>query len=97
MFWKKERINDTGIFIGFCCIIAGIFFFFSIEKISFDADFYTYIYQGVATIVKILSILLIAFGSFMDCHFIGEKQKQAQMQELQKINVQNNKEDLPVL
>ncbi|MCI5679536.1 MAG: zinc-ribbon domain-containing protein [Bacteroidales bacterium] len=86
---QKDVKNNTGfitagLVVGTLSIVLGLIMLFTttcpIETTSFGADFYTYTYQGIVGVAKLLtslvrvaSMLLIGFGVFLDYYFIEKK------------------------
>ena len=74
----------VGLVVGTLSIVLGAIMLFTttcpIETSSFGADFYTYTYQGIVGVAKLLtslvrvaSMLLIGFGVFLDYYFMEKK------------------------
>ena len=72
-----------GLVIGTVCLLYGLAAFFgasvSLSSTSFGGDFYTYTYRGIVAIAqsqadqtKLLAMLCVGLGCFMDCHFLQQ-------------------------
>ena len=72
-----------GLVVGTICLLYGLAVFFgascAIHSTSFGGDFYTYTYRGIVAIAesqlaitKLLAMLCIGFGGFMDCYFLKQ-------------------------
>lgn len=81
---KNNLLITAGLVVGTLSIVIGLITLFTttcpIETTSFGADFYTYAYQGIVgvaqlltSLVRIISMLLIGFGVFLDYYFIEKK------------------------
>lgn len=79
-----KSLITVGLIVGTLSIVFGLITLFTTECpiriASFGADFYTYTYQGIVgvaqlltSLVRIMSILLIGFGVYLDYYFIEKK------------------------
>jgi len=84
-----EKFNVSaliGMAAGLVVIVIGIIMLCTasddLSHASFGADFYTYTYRGIRAVaeqtgklIRTVSVLVMAFGSFMECYFLGKLKK----------------------
>ena len=58
-------------------VVGAVFFIIgcTMHGTSFGADFYTYVYHGLAYIVQLLSFILMAIGLLAKCYFVVKNEE----------------------